>query len=157
MSWSGLRGRFWFSLATLALRVRFFTGKASFVEADVEMTTNHAGEVYDFPGFRPQRRVLAHFQLKTRQPQAGRQGWEIFRRRFGDDANPLVVLACGFCGHFFVVHVLSSVEPQPASYGSDWFSFMNSEYEGEPRLYCLHCEQDGRPGVKYLTARGRGR
>lgn len=156
MSWSGLRNRVWFFLATLALRLRFITGKASFVEADVEMTTNHAGDVYDLPGLRPERRVLAHFRLKTRPPRGGRQGRDLLRERLAA-GHPMVVLSCGFCRHLFVIQVLSAVEPQPASYGGDWFSFMNREYEGEPRLNCPRCEQDGRPGVKYLTARGRGR
>ena len=152
MSWSGLRKRVWFFLATLALRLRFLTGKASFVEADVQMTTNHAADIYDFPGLRPERRVLAHFRLTTRTPRRGRQGWELFRQR--RDAA-LVVLTCGFCRHLFVLQIMSAVEPQPAAYGSDWFSFMNSDYEGEPRLNCTHCEQDGRPGVKFFAARGR--
>ena len=152
MSWSDLRRRWSFSLATLALRVRFFTGKASFVEAEVAATTNHAADVYDPPGKPPLRRVLAHCQLTTRSPRGGRQGWRLFHERAG---GPLTLLGCGFCGHWFVIQVLSTVEPNPASCGGDWFSFTRPDLEGAARLFCVHCEQDGRPLVKFLSGRGR--
>ncbi|MBI3552862.1 MAG: hypothetical protein HY077_10120 [Elusimicrobia bacterium] len=156
--------RFW--LATLALRLRFFTGKASFVEADVEMTTNQLADVSNAPGAAPERRLLAHYRLKTRKPHSGGEGWRLFRDRAGAaGTDQLVALACGFCGHFFVVQVLSALDPlaseatrgrppaQPASYASDWFEFMHSDYSGTPSLYCLRCETDGSPRVKYLAQR----
>jgi hypothetical protein len=165
-SWRSTWRRFWFELATLALRLRFSTGKASFVEADIEMTTNQVAEILDAPGGKPERRLMAHYQLRTHKPRAGRQGWQLFRERFGAaGTNQLVVLTCGFCGHHYVVQVLAAIDPlamegsgakppgTPASYGCDWFRFMHSDYEGTPSLYCVHCEQNGVPGVKFLASR----
>lgn len=169
-SWRGIFRRFRFELATLALRLRFSTGKASFIEADIQMTTNQVAEVVDAPGAKPERRLLAHYQLKTRRPRAGAQGWRLFRERAGAaGTDQLVVLSCGFCRHSFVVQVLAAIDPlalegashrppgQPASYGSDWFRFMHEGFEGAASLYCLHCEQNGVPGVKFLASRRQPR
>lgn len=164
-SWRISLRRFRFAFATLALRLRFLTGKASFVEADVQMTTNQVCDVYDAPGRKPERRLLSHYQLKTRKPRIGREGWRLFRERFDDQGTSrMVALSCGYCGHIFVVQVLRSIDPlaseaaagqapgQPASYSSDWFRFMHADLEGKTSLFCLHCEQNGEPRVKLLSA-----
>jgi hypothetical protein len=156
--WRRLR----FFIATLALRARFATGKASFVEADIQMTTNQVAEVLELPGKAPERRLLAHYQLKTRKPLTGSQGWRLFAERAQDaGTGRLVELNCSFCGHRFVIQVLAAIDPlssevtqgrapgHPASYASDWFKFMNSDYEGTPSLYCFHCEQNATPRVKF--------
>ena len=149
MSWSDLRRRWWLALATLALRARFFTGKASFIEAEIQTASDRAWEVSDPPGRGPLRRVVTHFRLRTRSPRAGKQGWQLFRER---SRFPLTALGCGFCGHWYVIEVLSAGAAQPASYEGDWFSFTHSDFQGGARLFCLHCEQDGRPRVKFLAA-----
>jgi hypothetical protein len=167
--WQFSLRRFRFALATLALRLRFLTGKASFVEADVQMTTNQVSDVYDAPGRKPERRLLAHYQLKTRKPRLGREGWRLFCERVGDQGtHRMVALSCGFCGHVFVIQILRAIDllaseatggrpaALPASYGSDWFKFMNPDYEGVPSLYCLHCEQNGAPRVKLLATENWG-
>jgi len=162
-SWQERWRRWRLALATWALRLRFSTGKASFVEADIQMTTHHVADVLDAPGAATARRLLAHYQLKTRPPHAGPQGWRLLRERAGAaGTDQLVDLTCGFCGHHYIVQVLSALDPlaseaarglspgQPASYASEWFRFMHEDFEGKSSLNCLHCEQNGEPGVEML-------
>lgn len=150
----------WLSLKTLAIRLRFMTGKASFVEADVHTTTN---AVVD--GLQPPNKLLAHYQLVTRRPRTGDQGWKLFWERVAENASHRTArLECGYCGHLFVIQVLSTLDPlaceltggrapaRPASYACDWFKFMHEDYAGQPSLYCLHCEQKGPPRVEFLVA-----
>ena len=154
--------RLWLSLKTLAIRLRFMTGKASFVEADVQMTTN---AVID-DAAPPSDKLLAHYQLATRKPRTGDQGWKLFWERVAEGARHRTArLDCGYCGHLFVVQVLSNLDPlaseltggrapaKPASYSSDWFKFMHEDYSGQPSLYCPHCEQQGPPRrVEFLIS-----
>lgn len=153
--------RAWFALKTLAVRLRFLTGKASFVEADVRMTTNSVVSTDE----RSPQRLVAHYELVTRRPRTGDQGWRLFEERVGGGPpHRTARLQCGYCGHLFVVQVLSSMDPlasdltggrapaRPASYSSDWFRFMHEDYQGQPSLYCAHCEQQSAPRVDFLIA-----
>jgi hypothetical protein len=155
---------FWLTLTSLPARVRFMTGKASFVEADVEMTTNSIAEVLDPPSQARGQRLLAHFRLSTRKPASGIQGWRLYEKRvlLEPAGHQTIRLECGYCGHHYFVQILTALDPlaneatsgrppgRPASYSSDWFRFMHADYEGEPSLYCLRCEQDGVPSVRHL-------
>ena len=151
-------GRLWFSVKTLAIRGRFLTGKASFVEADIQATTSGVSEVVDEAGGSGGRRLLCHFELNTRQPLTGSRGWDLFARRLREGAGRQAVrLECGWCGHHFVIELLpreGGEKPlgRAASYRSRWFSFMHSDFTGEASLSCPHCEQKGAAGVKFLTA-----
>ncbi len=153
--------RLWFALKTAAIRLRFLTGKASFVEADVQMTTN---AVVDEPQ-PPAQKLIAHYQLTTRRPRTGDQGWRLFEERVGAGVRHRTArLDCGYCGHVFVIQILSILDPlagdltggrppaRPASYSSDWFKFMHEDYAGEPSLYCPHCEQNSAPRVDFLIS-----
>lgn len=163
-SWSARLSRLWFIAKTLPMRLRFMFGKASFVEADVRMTTNSLADVADGFGRSAQPRLLAHYQLDTRPPRGGLTGWRLFERRAtGSGPHRTVALACGWCGHRFVVQVLSAVDPlageltggkspgSPASYSSDWFRFVDERYEGPTELYCVHCEQKGAAEASFLS------
>lgn len=156
--------RLWFLLKSLPLRARFMTGKASFVEADVRMTTNSVADASEGGGQPPAPRLLAHYQLETRRPRAGLQGWRLYDERVGGALpHRTVALTCGYCGHRFIVQVLSSIDPlaseltggkgpgSPASYASDWFSFVDERYEGPTELSCSHCEQRGPAGLEFLS------
>lgn len=153
----------WFLLRTLGVRARFLTGKASFVEADIRMTTNSVAELLDDGGKPCGERLLSHFQLLTRPPRTGRQGWELYAERVGRGTPHLSArLECRYCGHRFYVQVLSQVDPlsseatggrapgRPASFSAEWFKFLHEDYEGEPSLNCPRCEQEGDPSVKFL-------
>lgn len=155
--------RLWFALRNALTRVRFMTGKASFIEADIEMTTHNVAEVFDAPGGAGRQRLLAHYRLHTRRPVMGTQGWRLFEERLLTPVGHRTVrLRCGYCGHDFVIQVLSKLDPLasdaaggrspglPASYSADWFRFMHSDYEGRPALYCLRCEQNSQPEVEHL-------
>lgn len=157
--------RLWFSVANLVTRLRFVTGRASFVEADVEMTTNSVAEVYDEPGRPSGQRLLAHYRLATRPPVAGPKGWRLLRERLERPVgHRLVSLECGWCGHTYVVQIISLLDPlapdaatgrpvaRPASFSCDWFRFMHSDFEGQAQLACPRCEQSGRPDVAHWEA-----
>lgn len=146
--------RLWFQLSTLPIRGRFLTGKASFVEADVRMTSNNVGLG---------QKLLAHYHLATRQPRSGAQGWRLYdQRAAGRGPHLTVSLQCGWCRHVFIVQVLAALDPLasdetggksaglPASYSAEWFRFLPERYEGEPCLSCPRCEQESRPRVRFL-------
>jgi hypothetical protein len=150
-------------MKTLAVRGRFLTGKATFVEADIEMTTNQVAEIYDARGLPHGQRLLSHYRLRTRMPRTGSQGWELFSRwASSPDRRAAARLVCGFCGHNFFIHVLGALgplnpeepvgEPQPASYSSNWFRFMHRNFEGPASLSCTHCEQSGEAEVEFPPA-----
>lgn len=146
-----LLSRLWYLAKTLALRARFLTGKASFVEADVRMTTNSLVNA-------AQPRLLAHFQLETGRPRGGATGWKLYDEKVGPHPRRrTVVLACAYCGHRFVLQMQPPAEAlagaAPASYSSDWFRFMHVSLEGPADLFCAHCEQQGEPAkVEFLEA-----
>jgi hypothetical protein len=159
-SWAALPTRFWFGLRTLAWRGRFFTGKASFVAAQVRLVTNAVAEVYDRRGQPLGQRLLSHHRLQTQPPRTGSQGWALFARTYARPAGDVLVsLQCGYCGHIFMLtftpagpdSAVGTADAQPASYASDWFTFMHSSYQGEPSLSCPHCEQRSIPHVSYLN------
>src|SRR5256885_107528 len=83
-SWTRRLSRLWFLARSFPLRARFMTGKASFVEADVRMTTNSLADVAG-AGEAPRTRLLAHYQLETRPPRAGLQGWTLYDERVGGE------------------------------------------------------------------------
>lgn len=157
--------RVWFALRNGLMRVRFLTGKASFVEADIEMTTNNVAEVFDAPGRPAGQRLLAHYRLATRRPVVGEQGWRLYEERLCEPVgHRTVLLKCGYCGHHFVIQVLSKLDPlaadalggrgpaRPASYTADWFRFMHEDYQGRPSLSCPRCEQNSEPEVEGVSA-----
>jgi|GEM_PF-4325860 len=158
-----LPARLWFILRTLAVRGRFLTGKASFVRTHVRQTSSASAEVYDRRGQPLGPRRLAQYTLETDPPRTGMQGWSLFAGQAGPTARPapqrepLVRLACGFCGHLFFIEIpppKASGEdspPGPASYSTTWFSFMARPYQGNPSLDCPHCEQSSAPGVRFVT------
>lgn len=161
-SWARRLSRLWFLARSFPLRARFMTGKASFVEADVRMTTNSLADVAG-AGEAPRTRLLAHYQLETRRPRAGLQGWKLYDERVGGETpHRVAALVCGFCGHRYIVQVLASADPlasdltggrgpgAPASYSSDWFRFVDESFEGPTDLGCLHCEQNGPAEAEFL-------
>ncbi len=157
------RAAWWFALRTLPVRFLFFLGKASFIEADVRMTTNNVADVFSGSGKSLGQNLLAHYQLETRPPLAGSRGWATFADRLSKRGPHLAVsLECGFCGHRYFIQVRSALDPlsceatgnravgHPASYSADWFRFLHERYEGEPSLSCLRCEENGAPRVAFL-------
>ncbi|MBI5631664.1 MAG: hypothetical protein HY921_12370 [Elusimicrobia bacterium] len=161
---STLARRYWFLARSLPIRFRFMTGKASFVEAEIGLTTHNVLDQAE--ASRPSsQRLLSHYQLSTRKPRTGSQGWRLFEERVGlDHLHQTVELECAYCGHLFIIQILSSIDPlaveipgqpspgKPASYSSDWFTFMHRDYQGSPSLSCTHCEQKQEPKVRYLAA-----
>lgn len=164
-SWPVRLSRLWFALRTLSIRILFFLGKASFVEADVRMTTNNVADVFNGTGKSLGQKLLAHYQLETRTPLAGSRGWATFADRISKGGPHLSVsLECAFCGHHYFVQVLTVLDPlaceatghravgHPASYSSNWFRFLHEHYEGEPSLACLRCEENSAPRVAFLAS-----
>lgn len=162
-SWSDRLRRLWFFFKSLPIRARFLTGKASFVEADIRMTTNSVTELSEPSGLARGSALLAHFQLETHRPRAGSQGWRLYEERVGlGPRHRTAVLECGYCRHHFVIQILSALDPlsseatggrppaRPASYTAEWFRFMHIGFDGDSRLYCFHCEQDGPARVSFL-------
>jgi hypothetical protein len=157
-----LPARLWFILRTLAVRGRFWTGKASFVRTHVRQTTSALAEVYDRRGKPLGTRMFAHHRLETEPPRTGTQGWSLFVGLAGPAAKPaaqrdaLVRLACGFCGHLFFIDIerpestAGDTPGQPASFSARWFSFLGRSYQGDPALDCPHCEQSSAPGVQFM-------
>lgn len=143
----------WFRLKTLAIRGRFLLGKASFVAAEIHSADHQVqGE-----------RLLSHYEVQTRKPRTGSQGWYLFEARFAPapEDHP-TALECGYCGHLFVIDVSPSSNPlsaalgsrrggAPASYASDWFRFPGDGGRREAVLSCGRCEQRGRPRVLELA------
>lgn len=155
-------GRLWFALRTLNMRARFFTGKASFVEAQVRMTTHSIAD----GAAAADPRLLAHYELETSPPRTGTQGWELYAERVGrGPAHRTVALSCDFCGHRFIVQVMTAADPlageltggrdlgAPASFSSDWFRFMDERFSGPTELFCSHCEQRGEASARHLLRR----
>ena len=133
----------WFALKTLGVRGRFFTGKASFIDAKAFSDDPGSAEVIDAAGRSAGRRALSHCRLSTRPPLTGLQGWRLFSRRAREAGGAPATLECGYCGHLFFVSI-----PRPAdSYTCDWFAFPGPAYRGEATLLCPHCEQRSRPRV----------
>src|SRR5262245_32117947 len=96
----GWAQRLFFAVRTLPARGRFLLGKASFVEADIRMTTNQLTEG-------EAGRLLSHYRLETRRPRTGVQGWGLFQERLLDPGPHLSArLECGYCGHHFYLQVL---------------------------------------------------
>lgn len=160
---SGLR-RFWFRLRNLSLRGRFFFGKASYIDADIQKTDSSLTEVFDENGNPLGRRLLAHYQLVTRMPRTGAQGWNLFEQNWNSGPNDSPVsLECAYCGHLFVIRVRRETDPlsaglhastqlgTPVSCRSEWFSYMCESFSGESTLSCTHCEQSGSPHVSLLS------
>ena len=161
-TWRVAVRRLWFLLTTLAVRGRFLMGKASFVEADVELTTHRVADSPAGRGAAEAGRLLAHFRLKTRKPRTGVQGWDLFEERLSDPGpHRAVRLECGYCGHQFFIQILAALDPlsiqpgqgagEPASYASAWFEFAHEGRQGRESLSCPRCEQIGPPSVSFLT------
>ena len=161
-AWSRRAARLWFVVRTASLRARFLAGKASFIEADVRITTHNICDVHEKPGQPAQARLLSHFQLRTAAPRGGDAGWRLFDERVGGGtAHKTVALACRFCAHRFIVQVLSSIDPladeltgsqgpgAPASFGCDWFRFAHERFSAPASLHCPRCEQRGEPQVSF--------
>jgi hypothetical protein len=142
--WRERLSALWFALKTLGVRGRFFTGKASFVDAEARATEGGSAEIIDASGRRTGRRALSHCRLATRPPLTGAQGWRLFARRArGSGASP-AALECGYCKHLFFVAL-----PRPAdSYACEWFGFPGRGYRGEATLLCPRCEQRSLPRVE---------
>lgn len=162
---SGRWRRWLLSVVNLGVRARFAAGRASFVEADVEMTTNSVAEVYEEAGRPTGQRLLAHYRLSTKGPVGGKKGWSLLADRLlAPAAHRTVSLLCGYCGHLYVVQILSALDPlrpdaamgralaRPASFSSDWFRFMHEDFEGKPSLSCPRCEQTVEPEVDHWEA-----
>ena len=162
-SWLRRAARLWLRLKTLGTRLRFAAGRASFIEADVRMTTHSVADVTEGLGAARQPRLLTHYHLRTATPRGVAAGWKLFVERVLGAAHRTVALDCRYCGHRFVVQVLSSIDPlaneltggrgpgAPASYASDWFRFVHHDFEGPAYLNCPRCEQPGAPRVKVLV------
>lgn len=164
-SWSRRAARLWFWLRTLPTRLRFASGRASFVEADVRMTTHSVADVSEAAGRPFAPRLLTHYHLRTASPRGGAAGWSLFLERVPGSQHQTVALDCLYCGHRFVVQVLTAIDPlaneltgskgpgAPASYASEWFRFLHQDYDGPAYLNCPRCEQPGAPRVDVLVTR----
>jgi hypothetical protein len=144
-----------FHLKTVALRGRFMLGKASFVRADLLAADHHIG---------PGQRILSHYDVETRRPRTGTEGWFLFERRFGPDlADRPAALECGYCGHLYVIDLPVEADPLAAAVGggrplglpvscaSNWFEYPVDGRTGPATLSCGHCEQIGRARVRVLS------
>ena len=167
MTWLGRLSSVWYNLKTLAIRGRFFTGKASFVESAVRSTENSIAEIFE-NGKSSGQRLLAHYRLDTKSPRTGSQGWGLYcerigRRSQGRAAHAPAALECRFCGHLFFIHVQPEADPlslagaarvgMPASYASEWFSYNHTARRPvvSDALSCSHCEQISAPGVRFIS------
>jgi hypothetical protein len=164
-TWGRRLARWWFVVKTASLRARFHLGWASFVEADVRMTTHSVAEVREAPGRAPQSRLLSHYELRTGQPRGGAAGWRRVEEGLtAAQPHRMVCLSCGYCGHRFVIQVLTAIDPlaneltgargpgSPASYASPWFRFCDWRWRGPASLNCPRCEERGDPRLAYLNA-----
>ena len=152
--------RWWFVARAFPIRVSFAAGKASFVEADVMMTTHSVADVGGTAGRTAAPCLLAHFGLRTAPPRSGVAGWRVFEERVAF-ATPhrTIDITCRYCRHHFIVQLSTTMDPlageltggkspaAPASYASDWFGFTHENYEGPTWLSCPHCEQRGMPDL----------
>lgn len=160
MSASRLR-RWWFALASLPERLRFRTGKASFVECAVARTVSELVPVLDPAGRPLGPKLLARHTLSCRPPRGGRPGWELYRERLIEPGpHRFAALECAHCGHLYVIQV-TAMRPALAGPGgralapdadfrSDWFRFAPSAFEGPSELDCPRCETASAPAVAHL-------
>ena len=139
-------------------------GKASFIDADILMTDTHITDIVDDEGKSTGHRMISHYKLDTHKPRSGTRGWELFVSSAGQTHfHGKAVLECSYCGHLYIIRINPYSEMKssnqltgkpmgtPASYTSDWFSYTQEEFSGEPSLSCVHCEQKSLPRVEFLT------
>jgi hypothetical protein len=153
--------RLWFSVVSLAARLRFKAGRASFVECSIARTDSELTPVLD-PGGRPLGpRLLARCTLATRPPRAGAAGWALYQERLLDPRlNRFASLECAHCGHLYVIEI-QAARPQlaapdgralapAADFRADWFRFCPSTFAGPSGLSCPRCEESAPPVVSHL-------
>lgn len=142
--------RLWFELTSLFSRTRFLAGRASFVEAVVERTSQDLTPVVGADGRPLPPRLLSHHLLSPRPPRSGHGGWDLYRERLLGPASRVARLTCAYCGHWYVVDVRGDRAAESAAFISDWFRFAPSAYAGPHRLDCPRCEQSAVPEVAHL-------
>ncbi len=143
------------------MRGRFLVGKASYVEASINATESSVSYVLDPSGRSTGRRLLAHHRIETRPPRTGPHGWSLFSSMVRQPgAYGPAELECACCGHVYILRILlpgSSLPGlgdalgEPASFSSDWFSFLHEDYRGQAWLSCRHCEERTEPRVSFPT------
>jgi hypothetical protein len=153
--------RWWFALTSLAARLRFRAGRASFVESSISRTDSELTPVLDSAG-RPLTPVLlAHHALACRPPRGGAAGWALYEERLlSPGPHRFASLECAHCGHMYVIQV-SAARPAlaapdgralapAADFRSDWFRFQPSAFAGPAQLSCPRCEESAPPAVSHL-------
>ena len=153
--------RWWFALTSLAARLRFKAGRASFVECSIERTDSELTPVLDSGGRALEPRLLARHTLATRPPRAGSAGWALYAERLLDPAHSrFASLECAHCGHLYVIEVQAArpalAAPDgralapAADFRADWFRFTPSAFTGPADLACPRCEESAPPAVSHL-------
>ncbi len=153
--------RGWFALTTLAARLRFRAGRASFVVCSIARTESELTPVLDSGGRPLQPKLLARHTLSCLPPRAGAAGWALYEERlFEPSLNRFVSLECAYCGHLFVLEIQAArpdlAAPDgralapAADFRSDWFLFPPSAFSGPSDLACPRCEENATPLVAHL-------
>jgi hypothetical protein len=153
--------RWWFALTSLAARVRFRAGRASFVECSIARTDSELTPILDAGGRALEPRLLARNTLSTRPPRGGAAGWALYEERLLEPRlNRFVSLGCTHCRHLYVIEiqaarpVLASPDGRAlapaADFRSDWFRFTPSAFAGPSDLACPRCEESAPPVVSHL-------
>jgi hypothetical protein len=153
--------RGWFALTSLAARLRFRAGRASFVVCSIARTESELTPVLDPVGRPLGPRLLARHTLSCLPPRAGAAGWALYEERLLDPRlSRFVSLECAYCGHLYVIEVeaarpgLAAPDGRAlapaAAFRSDWFRFPPSSFSGPTDLTCPRCEESAPPVVAYL-------
>ena len=153
--------RAWFGLTTLAARLRFRAGRASFVVCSIERTESELTPVVDSGGRPLQAKLLARHRLSCLPPRAGAAGWALYAERLLEPhLNRFVSLKCAFCDHLYVIEVQAArpdlAAPNgralapAASFRSDWFRFAPSTFDEPTHLTCPRCQEIAPPVVTHL-------
>jgi hypothetical protein len=153
--------RGWFALTTLAARLRFRAGRASFVVCSIARTVAEMTPVLDSVGRPLTPQLLSRHTLSCLPPRAGAAGWALYAERLLEPRlNRFVSLECAYCGHLFVIEV-QAARPElaapdgralapAAAFRSDWFRFTPSAFDGPAGLACPRCEESAVPVVAHL-------
>ena len=153
--------RCWFALTTLADRLRFRAGRASFVVCSIARTESELSPVLDSNGRPLQPKLLARHTLSCLPPRAGAAGWALYEERLLDPKlDRFVSLECAYCGHLYVLEIqdarsdLAAPDGRAlapaAAFRSDWFRFAPSVFAGPADLACPRCEESAPPVVAHL-------
>jgi hypothetical protein len=153
--------RWWFAVTSLAARLRFQAGRASFVECSIARTDSELTPILDAGGRALDPILLARHSLASRPPRAGAAGWALYEERLlAPGPHRFVSLECAHCRHLFVIQVSAeraalaapdgrALAPA-ADFRSEWFRFQPSAFAGPAQLSCPRCEESAPPAVSHL-------